>query len=139
MNAQTSFACLAIVLSACSEPAVHSLPLLRYDGVYHVHEFGETCYLHFYPDGLVVDACSTDPPRTIITLLNRSSRGVSHGQYRMTGSHISFSTVNPQGMVDYFGTVGRDCLFLHYHSRINNRKGTHLFTFTQSTQTREAR
>jgi hypothetical protein len=105
--------------------------LLRFDGVYHVRAFGETCYLRFYPDGTVVDACSLDPPRDIIESLNRNSPGVSRGSYHMVGRHISFSTINPAGVVDYSGTVAENSLFLHYHSRINDREGTHMFTFTQ--------
>jgi hypothetical protein len=120
----------AIMLSSCSEWSAYSVSPLRYDGVYAVKASTETCYLRFYTDGTVVDACSTEPPAAML-LLNRNWRDVSRGRFQLNGRHIIFSTINPAGIVEYSGTAAHDRLFLRYHSRINNREGTHTFTFTQ--------
>jgi len=120
----------AMMLASCSEWPAYSVSPLRYDGIYTVKSSSETCYLRFYRDGTVVDACSTDPPAVMLSL-NRNWRDVSRGHFQLNGRHINFSTINPAGIVDYSGTAARDRLFLHYHSRINNREGTRTFAFTE--------
>ena len=63
--------------------------------------------------------------------LNRNWNDVSRGHFQLNGQHINFSTINPAGIVEYSGTAAHDHLFLHCHSRINNREETQTFTFTE--------
>jgi hypothetical protein len=119
-----------MLLAGCSGSPARTVSPLRYDGIYSVKTSTETCYLRFYTDGTVVDSCSTDPPEVMLSL-NRNWRDVSRGRFQLNGQHIIFSTNNPAGIVDYSGAAAYDRLFLHYHSRINNREGTSTFTFTE--------
>lgn len=123
------------LLSGCDNGA-ESKPtgagVLRYDGIYcYIRDFDNdgltnNYALRFYEDGTVIHASveqqkkgSSYFPKA--SWFHRESEYYQDllGEYQLTDGAITLTTHNPDGSVDYEGTVLTDKLMLSSHSNIN--------------------
>jgi hypothetical protein len=106
---------------------------LRYDGVYQT-QTGATgqdqfLYLRFYPDAHVVAMASVWMPEKVASFISRRHSDLPQGEYRLDGSKIVFTTQAITGVVDYEGTINKDGILLHIHSRVTDFSDNHQFVF----------
>ena len=103
---------------------------LRMDGLYRV-DSGDSIsgYLRFYSDGTVLRVSSRGPMADVARLLKKGFAGAGAGTYKLSGSHISFSTTSKNGTNDFDGTFDGDTLKLDWVSHINGRSGNETYRF----------
>lgn len=137
MKQNLAICLLLMVLSACNNSGTkaNSGPL-NYDGVYQSQPKSETgisekhfYYIRFYPDGKVCTVTSTGTPEQIKSWFNMQNQNVSKGTYQINDKHLSFSTSDQSGTVNYDGTIEDNTLRLNSISQANNAKQEDEFTF----------
>lgn len=96
---------------------------LRTNGVYYFIEGGFRYLLKFSSDGAVL---GTSDINTSIPIA-ASVSGITYrdqGRYSIENGQISFSLINQQGQVDYWGQVLNNELLLNLHSHLNGHRAS---------------
>lgn len=97
--------------------------VLRTNGVYYFIEGGFRYLLKFSSDGVVLGTSDTNTSIPIATSIN----GITYrdqGRYSIENGQISFSLINQQGQVDYWGQVLNNELLLNLHSHLNGHRAS---------------
>lgn len=98
-------------------------PVLKMNGVYYFIEGGFRYLLKFYPDGGVQGTSDTN----INSPSASEIRGISYrvqGRYSVENQQLSFSLINQQGQVEYWGQILNSELLLNLHSHINGHQAS---------------
>ncbi len=109
------------------------LALVRFDGLYASEKReGSSWYyfLRFYEDGVVLTYSSEYPYAEKAVRVNKISY-TALGTYVILESTIIFTTVNPQGNVDYNGFVSGEKITLDSYSHINENEMTRIYHFME--------
>ena len=94
------------------------LSALKTNGVYYFIE-GEVRYLlRFNPDGTVLGTSEMNNSIPTVAEVNSKSYR-DQGRYLIEDGQISFSLINQNGQVDYWGQVSKGALTLSSYSHIN--------------------